>query len=371
MNASLHPILSRQKAIDIAAAQPTDFTLGPGAPVGAELALEAGWSLYCLDFSADAALFVQLAADADIADAAFSGLRQFDEARQALLVPLDALEPLASQIAAPKTLVLIYGMGRCGTTLAHWMLNRVGGVRCVSEPGALNDLALAPASLAPERRLGLIRAATRLLTRAQPGRSEIGGAIKFRSQTLFAAEIFREALPEAKSIFMYRDGLGWANSRYETSQRIKRWRHGGALGRAQFWRALAPNMPLAYLDRFCDSNDEAPQLEAFYAALWTLHLQEYDRLQTSGMRFLAIDYATLNNDRAASARRLLRYCGLDQSNAEAMNAAFAADSQAGTTLSRDNAVTPMSPAQNQIFLAALRRHVTIQRADYQPGQSAQ
>ena len=38
--------------------------------------------------------------------------------------------------------------------------------------------------------------------------------MKFRSQSLFQADLYHQALPQARCVFLYRDALGWANSVY-------------------------------------------------------------------------------------------------------------------------------------------------------------
>lgn len=355
MIAALHSIVSRARPVEVAAPALADFQLGAGEAIDARLANQPGWSLYCLDLDARQAVFVELAPDVDLADAAFCGVRQFREARRALVAPLTALPGLAQDVALPETLIFIFSMGRCGTTLAHWMFNEVEGVWGLSEPGALEDLVQGRRRLAPDELRALLQAATRLCFRPPPSRRARAFVVKLRSQALFGAGEFAAAFPQARAIFMHRDAVGWANSRHLTGQRL-----GGNFiatieSRKEFWRRMTAGASLDGLKPYCDVESEAAGAEEFNAALWARHMAEYESLRAGGMEFLAVDYETLVEDREATARAMLRHSGLPEGAAARALRAFEADSQQGTALARAHAATPMDARQLARFAAALAR----------------
>jgi hypothetical protein len=217
MDATLYDIIARTDRFGWA--DPSDFQLGPGKRVASRIvADDPSWSLYTLDKDTDSAWFVELPPGLDLSGSAFVYEDQRRAARRALQVPLAALDDLAEGLPPPERVILVFSIGRCGSTLVSDVLNALPGVWSLSEPDVYSRLILQ--SHDATRRLGyppdkvvrLIRACTRLLFRPPQDRDATVLAVKFRSQTLLQADVYYRALPDAAFVFLYRDAIGWGDS---------------------------------------------------------------------------------------------------------------------------------------------------------------
>lgn len=364
MDSSLHGIEDRSRPFELAPGKSENFRLGPGEAVdSARVIDEPGWSLYCLDFSRRNAVFVQLAPQADLADAPFMSLKQFKEASRVALVPFAALDGLSRRVPQPERRIFIFNIGRCGTTLANGMLNKVSGVWSLSEPDAFFDIDMKRREIdAPETR-ALIAATTRLLFRPPASRPAHTLAIKLRSQNAFQMHAYHAAFPDAKNVFLYRDGESWANSFFKFVQNVFSSAVLDVEARKFNWFMISADTDPAYLRPYMDLEAAEFHVEQEFAVAWALYLEAYEQARAGGMPFLALRYNELDGDRAASAARLLRHCGLPVGAAGAALEAFDEDSQAGTSIDRSHAALNFTPAQRARFRATLGRHPTIKSPD--------
>lgn len=363
MDAVLHAIESRARANVIAPSTAADFRLGPGSVVDSRMALEAGWTPYCIDVEARRMLLVEIPAEADLSEAPFVYGMQAALARRALFVPFAALDGLASAIPAPRRIVFVFMIARCGSTLAHAMLNQVDGVWSLGEPDPFFDLVMRRGLLDPNEIPGLVRACTRLSFRPPPSLRPHTLAIKLRSQSLFQARHFHAAFPEAAFVFLYRDGVGWARSFWYFlhnlgAQSVLE----GEMLRFHWWMASAA-ADIELLRPWLDADGSVPMARAL-APHWAMHLEEYLRLRAAGVPFLAVRYNELQTEREAVADRLVRHCGLPDGSHVAALAAFDRDSQAGTEIARDRRdAAPFTEAHAAEFVAALAREDRIRSPD--------
>lgn len=181
---------------------------------------------------------------------------------------------------------------------------------------------------------GMIRACLRLHFRPPPRRAVRTLAIKFRSESLFRAEQFHAAFPEARYVFLYRDDVGWARSPWYFGQNpgIPLVLAGEDL-RFDWWVPSAAG-PMELLAPYLDPDGSIP-IERELAVSWALRLEEYLRLRALGVPFVAIRYDELQADPQASATRMFRHCGLPVEASAAAVGALDHDSQAGTVIARD------------------------------------
>ena len=134
MDTTLHAVDRRSRQFEVGPSSFENFDFGPGEPVPSGLALEPGWTLYCIDVERRQALFIEIPPEADLAAAPFVFSMQERLARRGLVVPFVALEDLARGVPAPQRIVLVFNIARCGSTLVNAMLNGVEGVWALSEP---------------------------------------------------------------------------------------------------------------------------------------------------------------------------------------------------------------------------------------------
>lgn len=320
----------------------SDFVLGPAESVASRMAIaEPDWSLYALDKAADCALFVELPLGTDLSACPFAYADQHRLARRVLTLPLAGLDDLASQIPAARQVILLFNIGRCGSTLVSAALNAVPGLWSLSEPDAYSTLVLqhyhsrTRQDFPPEQAVRLIRACTRLLFRPPVGRPFDVFAVKLRSQSLFQADLFHRALPGASFVFLYRDALSWAGSVYYMLRKYGFPERLTGDDRALAWSVFTAAADLAELRRYLDIDADSVPVEAALAPAWACNMVEYTRHLRGGVPFLALRYNEIKAEREKSVERLLRHCGLPLDHAAQALQAFDHDSQAGTKLSQD------------------------------------
>ena len=342
---------------------PGDFLLAAGQPASPDLLIDQpNWSLYTLDRPTASALFVELPPELDLAHSAFVYNDQHRLARRVMVVPFDQLASLAARVTPPEKVIFLFSIGRCGSTLASNVLNEVPGVWGLSEPDAYSRLIMA--NYSDDQRLGyprdqvveLIRACTTLLFRPPAARKATVLAVKFRSQALFQADLYHQALPEAACVFLYRDALGWANSFYRMARQYGFPPVLTGDRRRAMWNAVTAAEDLALLRPYVDIDSAEVAMEDAFAPGWACNMAEYSSHLRAGVPFLALRYNEMNRDRVASLSHLFRHCGLPPEQATRATAAFDHDSQAGTLVSRDNGVDGLAPAQLARLRQILARH---------------
>jgi hypothetical protein len=367
MDVILHTIESRSKLSDVHPASLQHFTLTNPVTVSSQIIVdEAGWTPYCLDHERQQAIFVQVEPEVDISEAAFSHLKQYHEAKRLVIVAYDELENLASQLEPPKHYIFTFSMARCGSTLAHRLLNLVEGVWSLSEPDVFVSESFGRKALGvanEDEQISLLKACTRLLFRPPDGNPSQTLAIKFRSQMLFSANLLYRAFPDASNIFMYRDGLSWANSFYRFFRTFNLPQNYDMEARELIWWILSNGLETNYLEPFVDFQAEIVYPEQLLAPAWALHMEEYIKHYENGIPFLALHYNELNRDHEKLTTQLLEHCKLPVSELSKTLTAFDEDSQAGTQLARDREVDSFTEENYARFKETLAKHPRFNHPD--------
>jgi LPS sulfotransferase NodH len=379
VSALLHDVIAQRTPIGWANLD--DFDLGPAAPTPARIVIDQpGWSLYGLDHARDLAVFTDLPPGTDLADSPFAYATQHRLARHVLTLPLAELEATADLAPPLPRVVLIFSIGRCGSTLLSHALNTVPGVWCLSEPDAFSTLILQHyhsrqrSDFPRAQVIRLIRACTRLQFRPPAGRQATVFAMKFRSQALFQADLYHQALPNAACLFLYRDALGWANSIYSMMRQYAFPSTLTGPDRALAWSIFTAASDPAPLAQVIDFSAPEVPMELALAPAWSCNMAEYTRHLDSGVPFLALRYNEFNRDREASIAHMLRHCGLDASHAATALQAFERDSQSGTHLSREVTTERLSSNRLERLADLMSRLPTFGAPDlilpdiYSPGQ---
>ena len=136
-------IISRQKEIEVMPGMLSHFEFSSGTPVESRIvATDRNWTIYCLDPETRQALFLEMPEGTNLGAAAFSYLTQFDLAKRAILVPFEELNHLAGLVRLPSNLVMVYSIGRCGSTLVSKIFAEVPNVWSISEPDPVTNLAV-------------------------------------------------------------------------------------------------------------------------------------------------------------------------------------------------------------------------------------
>lgn len=332
---------------------PSNFVLRDGDEVPVETVLGPDIELYCLDDDRRRALFVQTPPGTDLAGAPFFYLAQYRAAQRLLAVPYDELHRLAEPLPDPE-LVPLYSVGRCGSTLLSRGLNAVPGVRSLSEPDVISDLAMLR-HWDPSREDeygGLARSCLRILGRSMPIL-----VVKPRGGAIGLADLLQRQFPAARGVFLYRHAERWMDSM-----------HAGFTpslpseeAMPTFLRYLLSQAPL--LAGFAAEHDRQPQLAEMYALTWLSVMDRYVELGEAGVPLLPVRFEDLTAAPRETLVDVLTWCGLPVTSADAVLATFATDSQTGTNLSREarseSAPPPLDDEDYALARAVLAAHPTV------------
>lgn len=170
---------------------------------------------YCVDDERRQIVFVETEPGFD---PAFTGPFYFQSQRNNAIkvytVPYEEYIRVIDEL--PKThtnnVLLVYNTSRCGSTLLSQCLDKINGMQSISEPDVLTSLthiAAEAKNTRDEELKTLARASIKLLCHLRrnlhPERD--GVCIKFRFQMVYIADLVHKAVPDAKAVFLYRDGL--------------------------------------------------------------------------------------------------------------------------------------------------------------------
>ena len=136
MYANLLEITARNRKDPFTVADPSDFNFTEGPAIDPEVVITNPLiSLYCLDHANRRALFVETAPGVDLAQAPFFYQAQYENSVQLIAVAYETLHELAGRIALDdRKVILVYSVGRAGSTLLGSALNAAEGIVGISEP---------------------------------------------------------------------------------------------------------------------------------------------------------------------------------------------------------------------------------------------
>ncbi|WP_052149578.1 sulfotransferase [Burkholderia pseudomallei] len=245
----------------------------------------------CVDWR-DARLFLsRWDDDCAMTDVPFLYQRQRRTARQLLDVPFEQLE--APGRAARMAPIFIFSVGRCGSTLLSRLLAAVGE-QAVSEPDVLTSVAhfddAAERAAALPARERIVQSCVAAFEPAC-GPAPI---IKLRARCNRAVDVFLNAMPHARYVFMCRNRDDWVRS----SSRA-----------------------------FGDSGEAL-------AELLKASVEAFDRMHAARVDPLLVWYEDLLADPLAALRRILRARDDLDAHRAAVERALRADAQEGSGLSR-------------------------------------
>lgn len=310
-----------------------NFRLGETDQLSAGTILENPHiTLYGLDFENRRALFVETPADLNLSHAPFYSVAQFEKAERIWTIPFETMLQLAQSVAVDDhRLILIYSVGRCGSTLASQIFAQIPGVINLSEPYALMQLVIARNTKAAtdDDLVALLKATVCLLCKTP---AETAWVIKGHSFVIELADWLHEIYPQTRNLFLYRHAETWLRSGLraysrgpELSEEERRAR--GNEGR----KVLGPLVPsIAQYDaNLLLSHAELLTL------MWLRAMERYVHYCEMGMEMLAIRYTDWQLAPRETAEAMLDYCQCRPTDMTAIYEALNRDSQAGTGLSRE------------------------------------
>jgi hypothetical protein len=313
---------------NLGAVRPSDFRVRDGGAIDPRIVLQdPNITLYCLDFENRQALFVETPPEYDLSRAPFLYQAQYEAARRLIQVPYETLHRLAAEVVLdPSRLILIYSVGRCGSTLVSLAFNAIEGVESISEPDVFTQMlgTWGTDDLEGVEKAELLKSCT--LLQCAPGRIKgaTAWALKFRSMVTKLGPMFTSVFPEAKVIFLYRNAVPWGRSFLRMIQ------------------VADPTAPIPLTNLHALFNRAAPHFGAreavssleLAARLWLSVMEKCQEMQQSGIPMFIARYEELNAAPRDVLAQMFAHCGLAANAVGNLDALLEQDSQAGTALSR-------------------------------------
>jgi hypothetical protein len=347
VDATVHAIEARRRPFLNAPANPRDFETRRTGTIPAQRILDdPTLSLYAADTEKRELLLVRTPPEVDLLRTPFVYVTQYEEATEVVSIPYETALALAETVELDASrLVIVYSIGRCGSTLVSAALGAVEGSASFSEPDVYFALHALLDRGDPEA-AALVRAATLLLCAPRPASA---WAIKLRSHHIELAPVFRAAFPEAKTVFLYREAAPWARSCarvmavFEPSTLVS-WKKSSAI----FPRVRS------LVDRNAPGDGFAGPVD-FIAWCWAAPMLRGRELAQAGAFSFTARYEELRLDPVRVLEGLIDACDL-AAPSSALAAVAGRDSQEGTRWSRAAATTPrgeMTPEREATFLSRL------------------
>ncbi|XP_078619416.1 uncharacterized protein LOC144886599 [Branchiostoma floridae x Branchiostoma japonicum] len=278
-----------------AVADPVKFLLDNGAQ----------FSVYSFDLDRRVLGLVKVMEGVDIRKKPFLYQAQRESAEELLLLPFDVLpaveDALAESLSGVKN-IFLHSTGRCGSTLMCKGLDVMSQIQAVSEPDIFTlifehictrDVPLT--SEEEEEVVMLLKHSITLLNfwllQNDPSRTVI--CYKPRSVAVLVADLMQKAVPEAKTIFLYRDLPSYYDSTLSLMFSGSYWRYYfvTALRLDAFFLSMmlkgAPRMFQYILEHprmaTCPVRRGAPFM---FVIFWILHMQKaFDLIQDDSANF--------------------------------------------------------------------------------------
>jgi hypothetical protein len=323
-------------------------------------------TLYGLDFENRQAVFVETPADVDLSQAPFTVITQFEKAKRVLTISFETMIQLAKSVTIEDSrLILIYSVGRCGSTLASQIFAQIPGVINISEPYALMQLVIARNTKAAkdDDLVALLEASIRLLCKTA---AEAAWVVKGQSFVIELGDWLHRIYPHTRNLFLYRHAETWLRSglrAYSSGPELPEEEHRA---RESQRRALLGSLvPLIAQVDASQPLSHAGML----SLMWLRAMERYVQYWAMGMEMLAIRYASWLSAPRKTAEAMLAYCQCKPTDMTAVYEALDRDSQAGTHLSRD-ALEERGRVITESEMEELHRHLQSHAFIHEPDYEA-
>eukprot|EP00898_Chlorokybus_atmophyticus_P004072 jgi/Chlat1/4666/Chrsp3S05608 len=292
---------------------------------------------YCIDFKAERLLLVRVKDAASLRSHPFFYHAQRTDATQVLVMPLadatSVVEALQKQQTG-ITVVHLYNISRCGSTVLCQALDACAGVQSLSEPDAyLNCISLPHEVITP-----WLRAVTVLLNNfciaSRPQAPLI--VYKHRSEIMAIVGAVQAATP-AKGIFLYRQCLPWCESWMRIFFYNRYWVY--YLYSSLRWNVKTDGFLLESQDTPLGPHEESLRdvtrtygTIGFLVAAWLSRINSGVGASKKGLFSSCVSYEDLLQRRTEVVRQVLENLGkqVSEGDALAMASALKKESQAGT-----------------------------------------
>ena len=354
MIATTFEITGRKQIIPIEFADIKNFELRESGSIAAEEILKHPQiTLFSLDFENARAVFVETPVDVDLSQAPFYYQAQRENATRVLAISFETMFQLAQRVTLDKEeLVMIYSMGRSGSTLASQLLAQVNGVINMSEPDVLTQL-VAARFMQPDQQGSLkmiLDACIRLLFKTP---AQTAWVIKGRSWAIELGDWLHELFPHTRNVYLYRDAESWCKSSLSafvenverTPEELYQFENETRGWMQLFMPLIARYDPVTHLTG-----------TGLLSLMWLSNMERYMELHDSGIEMLAIPFLNWKLNPRQTAITMLEYCNCLPSDLTAIEETLQKDLQAGSYVSQE--VVKKNTAGSKIFnLDELNHHL--------------
>jgi len=334
MKAQVFDVISRGKSLPFDIATVDDFELAEKGYVDAQTILNnANIMLYCLDPQNQQAVFVEIPNAAKILAAPFYYISQFENATQVLKISYATLERLANQVLLDdKRMILIYSLGRCGTTVTSSAFSLAEDVISLSEPDIFTQLVqIRDFSNTNDLEISkLVKFCLLLTCKDRRNGHQPLWVIKFRSFVLEIADMIYAHFPHAKRLFLYRHVDPWGRSFARA--------FGGNTTPTQeqligFW--MWNKMAVKKIDQYNLASLKEISPGLLLSLLWLNNMERCLECLDAGQEILPVRYEDLKANPEQVIGKIFDYCGVQVTDTSKLLDMLDKDSQAETPISRD------------------------------------
>ena len=310
-------------------------------------------TLYGLDFENSWAVFVETPADVDLSQAPFYFRTQFEKATRVLTIPFEAMIQFAKSVTIDDNrLILIYSVGRCGSTLASQIFAQIPGVINISEPYVLSQLVIArnTKKAKDDELVALLEAAIYLLCKTA---AVTAWVVKGQSFSIELGDWLHKLYPHTKNLFLYRHAETWLLSGLRAYGRgVEATDEERRAREKQRREILGPLVPL--IAQY-DPGQPLPHAGTL-SLMWLRAMERYVQYCNMGIEMLAIRYDSWRSAPRQTAEAMLDYCRCRPTDLTAIYETLNRDSQADTHLSRE-ALEQHKRVITDLELEELHRHL--------------
>lgn len=302
-----------------------------------EYILSKNVTLYCINKRE--ACFVECDPSIDVFNSEISSfvrIAQFKHARNLIKVPIHIFLEIGEKVGKFNgKLIFLTNTGRCGSTLLSQVFEETEECVSISEPDATNRLTNIRDKIPMEEFDDLARATINLLCKNAGPKTECF-VIKLLQPNIPLVPHLARLYPDARHIFMYRDGIYVARSVARIIQRTPLtsllitlakncvcMRLGRILSRAA-------GLPIDDYDQFETIHDPLQ----YGTVMWAASIRRYLDYLDNGLDIAAVRYEDMVADTEFAMEQIFKFSQLAY-NQEAVERAFSRDSQRGSPISKE------------------------------------
>ncbi len=351
MGSLIFDILKKQKLESNGVASRQDFALGTGVPFNTENILEDdNITLYAFDFSKQEAIFVQTQNNIDIYEYPFLYQAQYQFAEKIIITPFESIAALKSLTTDNLSLIFLYSVGRCGSTLLCKLLQCSPNIISISEPDILAQLVTARSQdkQNDQEISKLLKIFLPLLFRKNIRNStKTIVLIKTRSFSIEIADLLSKTFPSSKSFFLYRNAYDVVRSSVKAFGEALERKKGFILENIEIYKRVFHLLPQLNQHIVNSKNFTT----TFFIMAWLSGLDLYLELSNSKIILFAVRYEDLLNDTKSMMGEMCHHLSINPISSEDISSVMQEDSQSNSNLSQSklrNKVVPNITADDEI-----------------------